>query len=1073
MNDFSQAPQFDTGPLSWVMGEIRDALGRSKTVLLEALAQAGDARSASLQLAKTHLHQAHGALQMVDVEGVGAMTSAAEQVLSSLKDGTFECDAASVAAVTDAYQAVVEYLDELLSGNAPQPSRLFPYHRALRELLAAERIHPADLFFADLSIPVNLPASTAPAGEPDYAACRARFEKALLPFLKSVDAPSRRGAARAMQDAVALVADAQHESHARTFWLAMQGFAELVASGQMGNNLYVKQLFGLINLQIRRLSQGQGSLPEAMLRDALFFIAAAAEPPPIAQALRKAYRLDGMVPADYDVRRYGRIDPEALKAAREALAQAKTSWGTVAAEPDPAVQAQFEQSLAALGGAAAKLGSPALVRLLECLVRAAHEAAQARRAGMFGLEMASAMLFVEHGLDRIRQLPADFDTHADMMGKRMLALAVGQTPPDAPQWQGDLSRQTQQSQTVAALAGEMKTGLRQVEKVLDEYYGDTSKRASLAQIDPVLHQLQGALAILDQDDAMRAAQHVKAAVHALAAAEGEPARDAASLQNIAQNIGALGFFIDMLAQNFEAAKDRFAFDQAQGMFRSVQFEKPVAGETPFDQSDIGTRGAQPAPAPAAEPAVESQAAAAPAPDLAFEPVSAPAAPAATGAPATTFYSAPPVASVVSEGDSEIEAELLEIFISEAEEVLQFVAATLPAAHANPNSQETLTMLRRSFHTLKGSGRMVGLDRFADAGAAVERVMNVWLSEIKPADANLFALLERATTDMTAWVAELMATGTSRRSPDALVKAAALVQNGDDFFMEEAAVETADPAPEGAPEAAPEAPIDMMLPDAAFDLELPSDIAPQEPVEMLAPVREFDLDLPDSSIDLAPPPAAEPSGLAMPDEPFDLALPDAPIEPAAPPPADDEPLELGLLDEAALEPGPQDEAPIEMSMPYDSDDEPLEPGPQEEAPIEMSLPYDSDDEPLEPLDLSLPEETFDLTLPEAGLEMTPPQAPFDMMPPDASFDMSPPADPDAPQLAVDAGPPQAAPDAGLAMAPFDLLPQDLSFDLSLPEVSDAASEAAEAAAKAEALAATAEAAEAEAAETAATAEAAAA
>ncbi|MES3019990.1 MAG: Hpt domain-containing protein [Pseudomonadota bacterium] len=1111
MNDFSQAPQFDTGPLSWVMGEIRDALGRSQTVLLEALAQTDDARTASLQLAKTHLHQAHGALQMVDVEGVGAMTSAAEQVLSSLKEGTLECNAASVAAVTDAYLAVIEYLDELLSGNAPQPSRLFPYYRALRELLGAERIHPADLFFADLSIPVSLPASTAPAGEPDYAACRARFEKALLPFLKSVDEASRRAAARAMQEAIALVADAQHENHARTFWLAMQGFAELVATGQMGNNLYVKQLFGLINLQIRRLSQGQGSLPEAMLRDALFFIAAAASPPPIAQSLRKAYRLDGMVPFDYDVRRYGRIDPEALKSAREALAQAKTSWGTIAAEPDAAVQAQFEQSLAALGTASAKLGSPALVRLLECLVRAAHEAALARRAGMFGLEMASAMLFVEHGLDRIRQLPADFDTHADMMGKRMLALAVGQTPPDAPQWQGDLSRQTQQSQTVAALAGEMKTGLRQVEKVLDEYYGDTSKRATLAQIDPVLHQLQGALAILDQDDAMRAAQHVKAAVHALAAAEGEPAKDAASLQNIAQNIGALGFFIDMLAQNFEAAKDRFAFDPAQGMFRSVQFEKPVVGETPFDQTDIGTRGAQPAPAPvaaveappaekAAEPAAQAHGAApeaadaapAEAPELAFEPVSAPAAPAATGAPAATFYSAPPLASVVSEGDSEIEAELLEIFISEAEEVLQFVAATLPAAYANPNSQETLTMLRRSFHTLKGSGRMVGLDRFADAGAAIERVMNVWLSEIKPANANLFALLERATTDMSAWVAELMATGSSRRSPDALVKAAALVQNGDDFLMEdEAAVEAAPeaaqaavqeaapepeivaeavaeeavpepalaPTPELVPEltfeAAPEAPLDMMLPDAAFDLELPSDIAPPEPIEMLAPVQEFDLSLPEFAIELAPPieAAPAPSDMMLLDEPFDMALLEEPIELAAPPAADEQPvetgvpveetIELGLLDEAPFELDLQDEAPIEMSLPFDSDDEPLEPLEALDLSVSSSEPtFDlsvsepaSDLSASEPsfdlslpepaLDLSAPEPTFDLSVPEPALDLSVPEPTFDLSAPEPTFDLS------VPEETFDLTLPEAELELTPEQAPFEMMPAEAAFDMASP------------------------------------------
>jgi len=33
---FTALPQYDTGPLSWVMGEIREALARSRTALFEA-----------------------------------------------------------------------------------------------------------------------------------------------------------------------------------------------------------------------------------------------------------------------------------------------------------------------------------------------------------------------------------------------------------------------------------------------------------------------------------------------------------------------------------------------------------------------------------------------------------------------------------------------------------------------------------------------------------------------------------------------------------------------------------------------------------------------------------------------------------------------------------------------------------------------------------------------------------------------------------------------------------------------------------------------------------------------------
>ena len=752
MTDFSHAPHFDTGPLSWVMSEIRDALVRSRDALLEAATRGADAQGTSLQHARAHLHQAHGALQMVDVDGVGTLTACAEEALQRFRDGALACGPASAKVVSDLYQAVIEYLEELLSGAVPQPARLFPYYRDIQELLGAARIHPADLFYADLSARVDL-SPAAPLAAPDYAACRARFEKALLPFLKSSTDDARRTHAAAMRDAIGDVADGQQDVHARAFWLAMHSVAALVASGQLAGDLYVKQLFGLINLQIRRLSQGQGSLPEAMLRDALFFISAAPEPFEDAKALRRAYRLDGMVPADYDARRYGRIDAQALKEAREALAQAQAAWDRVATGIDPAGENAFSNALAVLEDASTRLGAAALAQLLRELGRVAKDSVAAGRSDQFSLEMAAALLFVEHGLDQIRQLPADFDVQAEVVGARLLALAAGETPAAAPEWQGNLSRQIQQGQTVAVLADEMKAGLRQVEKVLDDYYADPARRPTLAQIDPVLHQLHGALAILDQDQAMRAASHVRDAVRLLASGDGDRGAEAASLQNIAQNVGALGFFTDMLGQNVDTAKERFEFDQQESMFRQVPFEKAAAAATPFDQEDT-----EPA---AAAPAVEELA-----------PVTAPA--------------------VEEQGEAAIEAELLEIFIGEAQEVLAFVAATLPAARNAPADQETLTLLRRSFHTLKGSGRMVGLDSFADAAAGIERVMNVWLSEAREASPDLLALLDHATLEMTAWVEELVQTGVSRRNGDALAEAAARVQDGGPFAAPAAA--PADEAP---------------------------------------------------------------------------------------------------------------------------------------------------------------------------------------------------------------------------------------------------------------------------------------
>ncbi|WP_371767067.1 Hpt domain-containing protein [Massilia sp.] len=764
----SSAPPFDTGPLSWVIGEIRDALGRSAKALQDAAGRTPEAQPTLLLHAKSHLHQAHGALQMVDVAGVERLSEAAEQVIDRFKDGTLALDPERAGAVGEAYRALVEYLEELLEGAAPQPVRLFPYYRALQELLGVERVHPGQMLVLDLA-PALLPGGGA-GPMPDYAATRAAFEKALLLFLRSQDVDAQRGQAAAMRDALASVVHGQPQAEAHAFWLALQAVADLVANGQVAPDLYVKQLFGQINLQLRRQAQGHTELPEALLRDALFLISAAPEPTPEARQLRDAYHVGGQVPADYLERRYGKVDPEVLKDAKEALIETKQGWDRVATEGGDVLDGGFNDALAKLAGASEKLGAPQLAHLLRELGQAASESMAGGRSDQFSLEMAEAMLFVEHGLDQVRQLPEDFGQHAEAVGQRLLALAHGETPPDAPVWHGEMARELQQGQTVAVLAGEIRTGLRQVEKLIDDYYEDAARIAPLEQVDPLLHQLQGALAILDQEQATQAVDHVRAQVRTLVETPPDAAARGAVLDNLARNIGALGFFTDALAQNVDGARRRYRFDAAAGLFHELPLEAQAEAQAPSEPQAV--------------------------------PVAAPDA---------------------------VDAELLEIFIGEAREVLDVVGTALPAAEANPADQDTLTRLRRGFHTLKGSSRMVSLEQFAAAAAAIEKVMNLWLAEARAATPDLLALLAQAHAELGAWVDELAAGG-SQRDGAALVQAARRVQDGGPFALAEAPaplVSTPEvPAVDAPAELAPET-------VGALDTVPAASEPPPEPVEPAA------------------------------------------------------------------------------------------------------------------------------------------------------------------------------------------------------------------------------------------------
>ena len=764
---------FDSAPLSWVKGEIRETLARSKAALTDAFAQQAnaDACKALLRRAKSQLHQVHGALQMVDVNGVALVTETIEDMFDRIESGQLSWSTAIIEAVDHAYGALDEYLEELVTHARPQPLRLFPYYRDLLQARGAERMHAADLFFPDLSVRPALPPPDTTANAHanagvDYVALRKRFEKALLPFLKG---GAGSDAGEPMHAVIAAIERAQPTAQARGFWWVLHGFAEAVSTGQIDNELYVKQLFARINLQIRRLSEGSTSIAERLLRDALFFIQRVAQPSAQLLQIRQAYRLDALPPADVEQKRYGRIDIDALAAARAGLGQAKHLWNRIDGG-DYSAAAAFEQALRDLSAAGARLDKPPLAKLLRELNGIGRAAANAKPGDRLGLEMATGLLFVENALAQIGELPENFAERADGMTARLLSCVSGEAAVATP-WLDDMARQAQQRQTIGALTGELQASMHQVEKMLEEYFVKPADIAALTPVDAILHQVGGALAVLDQDNAARAVAHTQAALRALATAPSPPDLQSgqSAFRQIVSTIGALGFFIETLQSQDQSQKNRFSFDEKTGIFKTTLLDRtadPAATPAAAVELDEGTatKAAHDAPVTASPHAVPDEV-----------PIEAPIEvqiKAQIEAP-----DLPSVATPLPEDDDAVDAELLDIFLAEAVEVLGAIHTTLPAARGAPHEQEHLTTLRRAFHTLKGSGRMVGLTAFGEAAWSIEQVLNLRLSASRGGDAELHGLIELAHGSLSRWIDDLQMHGKSNRTPQTLIAAAERIKNG--------------------------------------------------------------------------------------------------------------------------------------------------------------------------------------------------------------------------------------------------------------------------------------------------------
>ncbi|HEX4023860.1 MAG TPA: Hpt domain-containing protein, partial [Steroidobacteraceae bacterium] len=112
--------------------------------------------------------------------------------------------------------------------------------------------------------------------------------------------------------------------------------------------------------------------------------------------------------------------------------------------------------------------------------------------------------------------------------------------------------------------------------------------------------------------------------------------------------------------------------------------------------------------------------------------------------------------------TEPDPELTRLFVEEAAEEVAKIQQRFPVWDRNPLESEALLSVRRSFHTLKGSGRMVNARHISEIGWAVENLLNRIIDGTLQRSPQVLELLRTAVGMMPQLVAELAA-GTAGRT----------------------------------------------------------------------------------------------------------------------------------------------------------------------------------------------------------------------------------------------------------------------------------------------------------------------
>ncbi len=99
---------------------------------------------------------------------------------------------------------------------------------------------------------------------------------------------------------------------------------------------------------------------------------------------------------------------------------------------------------------------------------------------------------------------------------------------------------------------------------------------------------------------------------------------------------------------------------------------------------------------------------------------------------------------VGEDDPEFDAELLEIFSAEAEELLANMDQSLAALAADPDNRDALWEIRRNAHTFKGSAGIVGMEAPSRLAHRIEDLLDRFAEADARAGSSVLTLLREST-----------------------------------------------------------------------------------------------------------------------------------------------------------------------------------------------------------------------------------------------------------------------------------------------------------------------------------------
>ncbi|HEY0268171.1 MAG TPA: Hpt domain-containing protein, partial [Methyloradius sp.] len=521
-------------------------------------------------------------------------------------------------------------------------------------------------------------------------------------------------------------------------------FVDVLDESEFAENRYVKRLVRRLDQQLRSQADGSNRASGNLLRDLLYFIAVSrAESERIAQ-VRELFELEGHIPkaAEYtvDVLEISATELESIESLLSVLESLKDQWNSLSETRDIKLLDAFSYQVSEVFAGNQHLTHQSIVDMLGSLYELSGEVSldNSKLTDTVLIEVAAGLTVLEDALSRYAQLSESDIQGLDKQSQLLQEIASGEENPDTSQ---NSMLENVGKGVNAAVVQQIKDALNIAEQSLDTFFRDTSTTDVLLSADKAVREVIAAFDMLDMPVPTATAQaSLKLIGHFK---QGES--DQSLFIIVAESLSMLGFYTEELPRVRPESKAALEsnLDKLEKQLELMEFD-----DTPIDTADAGSGlvieeiDANEFSEPVATEAVS--------PELEVATI--------TGEDTATDESLALESEPVSVADRIDDAELLDIYLTESEEVLANIAQNLQTLRVNATDKEALVEVRRGFHTLKGSGRTVGMKSTAEVAWAVEQLLNLLMERKSAPTASQITFVEEASAAFAEWTATLKDTG---------------------------------------------------------------------------------------------------------------------------------------------------------------------------------------------------------------------------------------------------------------------------------------------------------------------------